>query len=238
MLHSISASLSNSAGPHSEQSHPAPRITCKQGFYITLPILHGLSAIAALVICFHCNVGQMQHQARVPRAPGPTELGPALLPANFSQVKLFLAAYRWAEDAEFTTHTWNPFALTMVFQWLTAGFALRNVAPLANEGVLATVWYVWLMAGYAVFVTWSFVQTKAFCVAMFATVTVCFMASALICFLALGPPTLCTVPHGKKSSYEEVPQEHADARLSRINGRLWCACPLFLFQHAFRKAVA
>lgn len=211
--------------PHAPgQPHDTTRrITCKQGFYITLPVLHGLSAIAALVICFHCNVGQMFHQARIPRAQSPVDVG---LPFNRSHVKLFLSAYHWAEDAEFTTHTWNPFALTMVFQWLTAGFALRNVAPLAHEGILASVWYGWLVAGYVAFLTWSLVQAQAFCVAMFATVTVSFLASGLVCFAALGPPKLCSLPsrgEKKKPAGNEggATKPHGDARLAQINGRLW-----------------
>lgn len=193
------------------------RIGCKQGFYITLPILHGLSAIAALVICFHCNVGQMFHQARVPRAPSPVDVG---IPFNRSNVRLFLSAYRWAEDAEFTTHTWNPFALTMVFQWLTAGFALRNLAPLAQEGVLASVWNLWLIAGYGAFVTWSFVQSQALCVAMFATVTASFLASGLVCYMALGPPRLCSMANANRIAPASV-KPHGEARLAQVNGRLW-----------------
>lgn len=167
----------------------AVQITPKQGFFITLPILHGLSAIAALVICFYCDVGQMSHQARIPYAPYPEEIG---APFNNSAIRLYSAAFRWAEDAEFVTHTWNPFALTMVFQWLTAGFALRNIAPLINDGVIAAVWDAWLLAGYACFLAWSVVQPGAWCVAMFATVTVSFLASAVICYMALGPPYFYT----------------------------------------------
>ena len=206
--------------------HKPPKITCKQGFYITLPILHGLSAIAALVICFHCNVGQMKHQARTPQAPNLMDVG---APLNSSRVRLFLSAYHWAEDAEFSTHTWNPFALTMVFQWLTAGFALRTVAPLAPEGIVATVWYAWLGAGYTVFLVWSLVQTDAFCVAMFSTVTVCFAASGMVCYWALGPPRLCQINKKQqdKARNDEnnyaAPLPHGDSRLSsaNINGRLW-----------------
>jgi hypothetical protein len=213
-----------------EPRRAPPKITCRQAFYITLPILHGLSAIAALVICFQCNVGQMSLQARVPRAPRSADVG---LPFNSSQVRLFLSAYRWAEDAEFATHTWNPFALTMVFQWLTAGFALRNVAPLAPEGVLATVWYAWLFAGYTVFFVWSLVQTNAFCVAMFATVTVCFLASALVCFAALGPPRLCSSQKGEPgqnnhSNATRHPQGDSRLLLAKINGRLWWVHSLLL----------
>jgi len=167
------------------------QITPRQGFYITLPILHGLSAIAALVICFYCDVGQMSHQARVPKAPRSIDVG---APFNNSTVKLYASAFRWAEDAEFVTHTWNPFALTMVFQWLTAGFALRNIAPLINDGITAAIWDAWLLAGYACFLTWSIVQPGAWCVAMFATVTASFVASAVICYMALGPPSLYTQP--------------------------------------------
>ena len=207
------------------QGRSAPlQFSCRQAFYISLPILHGLSAIAALVICFQCHVGPMAHQALVPRA----QWVPGLF--NSSRVKMFLAAYHWAEDAEFDTHKWNPFALAMVFQWLTAGFALRTVAPMAQDGVVALVWYGWLIAGYTVFLVWSLVEAHAMCVAMFATVTVSFMASAAICLLALGPPrfhfgtqdTNYAVLNPPPESGDKPPL-HGESQLAYANGRQWYA---------------
>lgn len=201
-------------------------VTCRQAFYISLPILHGLSAIAALVICFQCHVGPMAHQARVPRASMPFGL------FNTSKVQAFLAAYHWAEDGEFDTHKWNPFALAMVFQWLTAGFSLRTIAPLARDGVVAIVWYAWLLAGYGVFLTWSLVESEAMCIAMFATVTVSFVAAAVICLLSLGPPRFHF--SAQTANYAVLTPSHeagdkkpsqGDSQLAYTEGRQWYANP-------------
>lgn len=197
--------------------------SCRQGFYITLPVLHGVSALTALVICFYCDVGAMSHQARVPRAPPmPGQVNASI------RTQMFLAAYKWAEDAPFETHTWNPFALAMVFQWLTAGFALRNLEFMAPEGILATVWYAWLAAGYAMFLIWSFVQPQALCVAMLATVTASFIASAVICYIALGPPKVsCHANRAKPDPTQYAPVPAAEeggpsaGTVARVDGRIW-----------------
>lgn len=209
--------------PHSPENAQRGRATghaaCspRQGFYIALPVLHGVSALTALVICFYCDVGALSHQARVPRAGQ----------VNASmRTQVFLAAYRWAEDAPFETHTWNPFALAMVFQWLTAGFALRNLEFLAPVGILATVWYAWLATGYAMFLVWSLVQPQALCVAMLATVTASFIASAVICHIALGPPSVsCPAGRAKPdpAQYAVVPGEEGGGAgtVARVDGRVW-----------------
>ncbi len=86
-------------------------------FYGVLPLLHAFGAILALSLSFACDTGRAKQIARVPyRLP---------LPGNWSADQAFLAAYPWDEGGEFTTHEWNPFALIFVFEWLTAGFALR-----------------------------------------------------------------------------------------------------------------
>jgi len=211
--------------PQSEKDMASQhKFSPKQGFYIALPVLHGAAAIASLVICFYCNVRDISHQAKVPVALAiPFDAG------NRSK-QLFLAGYPWAEDADFVTHTWNPFALIMTFQWLTAGFALRNVASLAWDGFISTIWCAWLIIGYALYVSWSFTSLGgALCIAMFATVTVCYIASLLLCLASVGPPKFSCVP--KRHTYDPVPTTH-DPRMApapsaashlwtSTDGRLW-----------------
>lgn len=201
-------------------------ISPKQGFYIALPALHGAAAIASLVICFYCNVRDISHQARVPVA-----LHLPFSTPNMTD-QLFLAGYPWAEDADFVTHTWNPFALIMTFQWLTAGFALRNVAGLAWDGVISSVWCAWLLVGYGLYVSWSFTSLGgALCVAMFATVTVSYLASLLICLASVGPPRLScgrprhnydAVPTNTHEPKNAVPVPSSGAQMwTSTDGRLW-----------------
>ena len=182
------------------------RGSCKQGLYIALPILHGLSAIAALVMCFYCDVGRIRHQARTPGVvPYPIDT------RNIS-AQLFLAAYPWAEDDEFVTHTWNPFALVATFQWLTAGFALRTVMGPAWNGVISTVWCVWLSLGYGLYATWSFTSFGGpFCVAMFATITASYIAAFVLCLMFVGPPSLSVLYHGGVV-YAKVPPGDSDGK--------------------------
>jgi len=209
---------------------PLTHLTCKQGFYVSLPLLHGVAAIASLVICFYCNVRDITHQARVPVA---LPIKAAL--AN-ETVRLYLAGYPWAEDAEFVTHTWNPFALIYTFQWLTAGFALRNVAPLAWDGLISAIWCAWLTTGYGLYVTWTFTSFGGpVCVAMFATVTASYLASGLLCVASVGPPNLCSgrtpshryhsVPHhdAAPTAPTPAPPPNSGAHLetSSMGGRLW-----------------
>jgi hypothetical protein len=169
--------------------------------YVALPILHGLSAIAALVMCFYCDVGRLKHQARVPVVV-PFQGDPRN--RNLTN-ELFLAAYPWAEDAEFVTHTWNPFVLVATFQWLTAGFALRTVTGPEWNGVISTVWCVWLALGYGLYGIWSFTSFGGpFCVAMFATVTASYIAAVALCLMFVGPPSLSVLYH-RGVVYSKVP---------------------------------
>jgi hypothetical protein len=178
--------------------------TWKQGFYISLPVLHGVAAIASLVICFYCDVHDISHQARVPVAL------PIPKPLENETERLYLAGFPWAEDAEFVTHTWNPFPLIMTFQWLTAGFALRNVATLAWDGVISSIWCVWLAVGYALYATWTFTSFGGpFCVAMFSTITLCYLVSGMLCIASVGPPKLCCGPTHRRPRYSSVPSHEA-----------------------------
>ena len=202
-------------------------ISPKQGFYLALPILHGIAAIASLVICFYCNVRESSQQARVPVV--------LPIPSNFSGTLnkeiMYLAGFPWAEDAEFVTHTWNPFALIMTFQWLTAGFALRNVATLTWDGIISSAWCAWLVIGYTLYLAWSFAGFGGpVCVAMFATVTVSYIASLLLCLASVGPPGL-----GPRRRYDSVPTREpkedalpvpsaASQAWTSTDGRLWCVC--------------
>jgi hypothetical protein len=150
---------------------------------------------------FYCDVGRLNHQARVPTAlPYPAG-------TTNNTVPLFLAAYPWAEDAEFVTHTWNPFALVTTFQWLTAGFALRTVASPAWNGVVSTVWCVWLALGYGLYMVWSLTSFGGpFCVAMFATITASYVAAAVLCLMFVGSPSLSVLYH-RGVVYAKVPPD-------------------------------
>jgi hypothetical protein len=185
-------------------------ISCSQVFYTTLPILHALGALLAMGLSFGCDTGKATQTARVP----------ALIESMPSgKIKFFTAAFPWYEDAEFVTHSWNPFALIFVFEWLTAGFALRPIKYyVENQRLLVGLWLGWLVIGLGVFIVWSFVNSGGICVAMFCTVIVSFLASALLCLISLIPDSVLTqtanqISTGKKGKRLSV---HTDAF-----GRFW-----------------
>ena len=150
-------------------------------FYGVLPLLHALGAILALSLSFACDTGRAVQTARVPyRLPLPT--------ANFSfsSDRAFLAGYPWDEGGEFVTHQWNPFALIFVFEWLTAGFALRPLMYFTDRSwLLMQAWLAWLALGVVVFLAWTFSNSGGVCVAMLCTVLASFIMSMLVAYLTL-----------------------------------------------------
>jgi hypothetical protein len=150
-------------------------------FYGLLPLLHAIGAILALSLSFACDTGRAVQTARIPyRLPLPT------INFSFSSDRAFLAAYPWDEDGEFITHQWNPFALIFVFEWLTAGFALRPLMYfMQSNGLLMQAWIGWLAAGVVLFLAWTFVNSEGYCVAMLCTVLASFALSMVVAYLAL-----------------------------------------------------
>jgi hypothetical protein len=157
-------------------------VSCSEVFYLLLPVLHAVGALLSMGISFGCDTGKAVQTARVPM----------LLEGRPVNRREFEAAWPWDEGAEFVSHTWNPFALIFVFEWLTAGFALRPLKYFwqAQVDILRRVWLAWLMAGLGVFLIWSLVNSGGLCVAQLATVFVSFLASALICVWSLSPETV------------------------------------------------
>jgi hypothetical protein len=177
-------------------------------FYGLLPLLHAIGAILALSLSFACDTGRAVQTARVPyRLPLPT------VNFSFSSDRAFLAAYPWDEDGEFITHQWNPFALIFVFEWLTAGFALRPLMYfMQSNGLLMQAWIAWLAVGVVLFLAWTFVNSGGYCVAMLCTVLASFALSMVVAYLALieDDTGLSTKLAKKKTGGYEV-----------LQGRVW-----------------
>lgn len=148
-------------------------------FYLSLPVLHAIGAVLSLTLSFACDTGKGTQTARIPRALPP--------PPSLSDDGAFLAAYPWDQDAEFTTHTWNPFALVFVFEWLTAAFALRPLVYFMERpsSVVAKIRLAWLFVGLILYLAWTWYNTGGVCVAMLCTVVVSFVASAALCVFDL-----------------------------------------------------
>jgi len=140
-------------------------MTPKETFYHLLPCLHAFGALLAAGLSLACDTGKAQQTARVPR----------LIPG---QVQHFPQAFPWDEGAEFATHTWNPFALIVLFEWLTAGFALRPLAYYHSPRAILWVWLAWLALGLVLFLVWTATNSGGPCVAMLCLGALSFLASA------------------------------------------------------------
>lgn len=177
-------------------------LTCTDVLHLSLPVLHGLGALTAAGLSFGCDTGKAHQTARVP----------ALIGNASSTHPQFLAAFPWDEGAEFVTHTWNPFALIIVFEWLTAAFALRPLRNVVKVPALLTqLCLAWLFAGVAVFLGWTFSNSGGICVAQLCTVLVSFLATAAVC-----------VWDGLvDTGYQPLPTPASGEQYADEHGRLW-----------------
>jgi hypothetical protein len=174
-----------------------------------LPVLHGLGALTAAGLSFGCDTGKAQQTARVPAY---IEYLPGDPPHRY-----FLAAFPWDEGAEFVTHTWNPFALIFVFEWLTAAFALRPLKRvLAEPDALAQACVAWLFAGVGVFLGWTFTNSGGVCVAQLCTVLVSFLATGVVCVW----DGLVVAPSNKYAAVPDPPDKEEE-KFADEHGRLW-----------------
>jgi hypothetical protein len=147
-------------------------------FYGSLPVLHASGGVLAIGLSFGCDTGRAVQGARIPSA--------LALPAGLNRDDGFMAAYPWDEGGEFVTHNWNPFALIFVFEWLTAGFALRPLRYFVNDtSVLVNLWIWWLALGLTLFLGWTFSNSGGVCVAMLLVVIFSFALSAIVCYYSL-----------------------------------------------------
>lgn len=184
-------------------------IEYKQVFYAALPVLHGVGAILAVSLSFVCGSGNAKQTG--------------LIPSTISLQGLtgdtgFYAAYPWDEGGELAGQNWNPFALIFVFEWLTAGFALRPLRYFTDKpDHLLAIWVAWLVVGLGVFMAWTFTNSGGICPAMFASVLASFVASAGLAYVTLRPPPalaslLAAKPRFKKLESEDYHDHH---------GRTW-----------------
>jgi hypothetical protein len=141
-------------------------------------VFHGivvfLDAVAAGLstwFAFRCNTKMAVYRATIPeRLP---------LPPNMTEVQQYLDASPWADDAEFSTHKWNPFALILVFEWITLAFAVCYMVDW---------WWIWKIVaqflnftGLILFSTWSGLAGKDYnCPALIATCLASFFATCAV----------------------------------------------------------
>lgn len=150
--------------------------------------LHAAGAIGAYVMSMYCSVLPANQQAMIPRSVAPSGGNLTIsVPANISEALMFRAGFPWSQDAKFETHVWNPYLLVVVFEWLTAGFALCT--PLCWREKAKDFVDIWLGAGATAVAMWfmrHYVFSKTplavFPWAMVFIVALSFVAAVLICY--------------------------------------------------------
>ena len=156
--------------------------------HILMISLHAAGAIGAFIMSMYCDVLPANQQAMIPRSITTNNGNHSIsLPPNISEALLFRAGFPWSQDEKFTTHVWNPYLLVVVFEWLTAAFALCT--PLCWREKAKTWVEVWLGLGAVAVVMWfmrHYILYKTpqavFPWAMAIILTLSFSATGNICY--------------------------------------------------------
>jgi hypothetical protein len=184
-------------------------------FHLVVYILHTLAAITAASLALRCDTAQANQQAMIPTA---IPLPPG---SNISTVAAYRAAFPWSEDALFDSQSWNPYALIMAFEWITAGFALCNLRHFIPPA--RSISAAWMVLGVILVAAWFGSNSKSseVCVAMLITLLLSFAAAGLQCELFYQNK----LPHKHKQQDQQEDPHHkpllpTDTQLSP-EGRVW-----------------
>lgn len=185
--------------------------------------LHALGAIGAFIMSMYCDVLHANQRAMIPHSIAPNDRSTTLMvTSNVSEALLFRAGFPWSQDAEFKSHVWNPYLLVVVFEWLTAGFALCTPRIWRSK---AKEWVnIWLALGVTAVLVWflrHYVLRKtpnsSFPTAMLILLVPSFAGAALVCLMYLTRINMLDpVPeHGEDTSMPGD-QEHASQNVPLI----------------------
>jgi len=79
-------------------------------------ILHFIMAIVVVSVSFQCRSERYTNKGM--------RMLPMQCPANQTSSLCFRDALPWADDEPLKNHAWNPFMMVVVFEFISAGFAL------------------------------------------------------------------------------------------------------------------
>lgn len=171
------------------------------GWHAAVVALHASGAISALAAGLICHFGRAQ---QVPIAPYALNLSVAASPAQ-----QFRAAAPWAQDGQLPLLALNPYMLIMVFEWLTAGFAMLYI-----EGRLVRILCpAWLGLGVAMTALWIGLTRDNLCPLQDALVFALFARAISLC---VWPNRRFAAPRGP-----HAPSEEAQLSSCQLGGRLW-----------------
>jgi hypothetical protein len=165
-------------------------------FHLAITVAHTLGAIGAFIMAMRCDVLPANQKAMVPHAIQVSSwrmhanTTPGGGGANFSEVKAYLSAFPWSEDAVFSTHVWNPYLLVVAFEWLTAAFAMCNLWrwwrdvktwTMAWITVGAGLVFLWIIRHY----DWYKTPGAEFCTSMIIILVFSYALTAALCHMHL-----------------------------------------------------
>jgi hypothetical protein len=191
-------------------------------FYVALVALHASGAFAAFLMSLICDGAYHATQ----RAMLPVAIPTSGL-QNVSAIQAYRAAFPWSEDRVFTTHLWNPYLLIVVFEWLTAAFALCNLWDWLSKPLEYIMGWIALGLGATTvwFVVGQYAEAKKtdFCFAMFLLVYLSFAVAALAVMRLAEMIKQRKDAEAKSGNPEnpDEPQADGDSTPLLVQGRVW-----------------
>ena len=140
-------------------------------FHYIVVLLDLGAAVVSTVLVFSCNVGKAQYYGTIPeRLP---------LPPNMTSLTQYMDASPWVDDANFATESWNPFALILLFEWLTLAFAVCYLVD--HWQSMQYLCYFSEILGIVSYVIWWGITKESY-IAMHITAVFSFLLCAVICY--------------------------------------------------------
>jgi len=177
--------------------------TASPWWHVAVVALHAVAAITALAGGLACHLGRNQ---LVPIVPYALNLS---VPASPAQQ--FRAAAPWAQDGARPLLALNPYMLVMVFEWLTAGFALLYV----QHRLVPYLCLGWHTLGVALTAVWIGLSHDSLCPLQDVVVLLLFGRAISLCFW---PNERIRPPHAPPAWKLYAP--------CRSGGRLWLVPPV------------
>lgn len=169
--------------------------------------LHTVGAIGAYVMSMYCDVLLADQRAMIPHSIALSDGNVTMhTPQNVSEAQMFRAGFPWSQDSVLPSHIWNPYLLVVVFEWLTAAFAMCTIRGWRDT--MGKDWVdLWLGAGVALVAFWFmrhyvFYKTAGavFPVVMLLLLIPTFIGAALVCYMYLDKCEAIEKAHSKSAS--------------------------------------
>lgn len=121
-------------------------------------IMHFIMAIVVVSVSFQCRSERYTNKG--------TYMLPMQCPSNQTQSYCFREALPWADDEPLKNHAWNPFMMVVVFEFISAGFALfylreQRQWPMPFQLFCRYFPLAWIGIGYILYLAWYFQRAQS-----------------------------------------------------------------------------